>query len=243
MAIYNSLLACPATKVVKVEGMALSAASFVIQAADEIEVAPASFVMIHRAWGMTMGDAEDHFKTAAQLEQHDGVLADIYARRSKRKAAEWRELMTAESWFTGEEAIDAGLADRLIETAEDEGEEAEETEAAAHWDRRILDRFKHAPAALVAAIGPWSPGRQYYDSARALIRHVRVSNEGRVLSARNKERLNSIRDLAQEVIDTATATTAADDEEENRARAKRQAEVLTLMEIETDLALAGMEAL
>jgi len=189
LAIYNTLRAYPAHKVVRVEGLAASAASFIIQAADEIEVAEASFVMIHRAWGLSIGDADEHLKAAAQLEQDDGVLAGIYARRSGRDASEFRELMAAETWFTGAEAVEAKLADRLIEEPVD-ADEDQPTSAAA----KLLARYQHLPAAL------------------------------------------------KRPTDSPPNNAADTDTDEEQANAERQAQVLTLMQIETDLAFAGTEA-
>jgi len=199
LAIYNQLKQHPATKIVKVEGLAASAASFIIQAADQVEVAEASFVMIHRAWFVTIGDADDHLKSAALLEQNDGVIADIYAKRSKKPAAEWTEAMSAETWYTGPEAVEAGLADRLIPETSEEAEPEEQ--AAAALSRAHVLSFRNVPAALrqraTAAPSQRSPIHELTRIAAL------VHNEGKVLNAANRKRLNDIRSLAQEVLDSA----------------------------------------
>ena len=224
-AIYNQLLAYPATKVVKVEGLAASAASYIIQAADTIEVAEASFVMIHDAWGMTVGNADDHITVAAELEKFDGVIAGIYAKRSGRPVEEFAALMSAETWFTGQEAIDAKLADRLIPSA------AMTADApSARFDERALARFRKAPPAARVLLFP--------SRVAAMATTPPPRAEGKVLSAKNQDRLNQIRDLAQSVLDDAGPKPKEDDEPSNKGGA-----ALTLMQIDIDLAHAGLEAL
>lgn len=197
-AIYNLLAQHPATKVARVDGLAASAASYIIQAADSVEVAEASMVMIHNAWDMTVGNADDHLKAAADLEKFDGVIAGIYAKRSKRPIAEFAAAMAAETWYTGAEAVAAGLADKLVSAP------AEEQVPAARHDGRILAFYRRPPAAARERFRMPTPGRV----AAAALADVRA--EGRVLSAANKNRLNQIRDLAQEVLDTAEPATAED---------------------------------
>jgi hypothetical protein len=62
--------------------------------------------------------------------------------------------------------------------------------------------------------------------------------KGAVLNAENKKRLNDIRDLAQEVLDSAEPKES--EESEDRSASARR--TLVAMEIETSLAQAGMEA-
>lgn len=214
LAMYNQLLACPAKKIARVEGHAASAASVVIQGCDEIEVAAASMVMIHRAWGITAGNAEDHFTSAALLEKFDGVIADVYALRSGSPAAAWLEAMTAESWYTGPEAVDAKLADRLIKPAA-AASEPEETPAAARRAQshlRVLASYRNLPAALQARV----------ELARA---------ESRALNAENVGRAEQIRDLSIAMLESnrkkESESGAEDRAEQDRtaAQAARAAEL------------------
>lgn len=156
LAIYNTLLACPAHKIAKVEGLAASAASFLIQGCDEVQVAEASLMMIHRAWAFVMGNAEDMMSAAASLERDDGIIAAIYAKRTKKPVSDMLALMSAVSEYTGAEAIEAGLADKLIE----QPAPVEETSAQARWDARMLGRIVQAPAARATRFArPPSPVR------------------------------------------------------------------------------------
>lgn len=97
----------------KVDGVAASAASVLILAASSVEVAEGAFIMIHNAWSFTMGDAEDLRATAAILDQVDASLVKDYADKTGKPVAEIQAWMRAETWFTAQEAVDAGFADAI----------------------------------------------------------------------------------------------------------------------------------
>lgn len=115
IAIYNALRNHPATVTTRVDGLAASIASIIAQAGDRRLIQASGQMMIHNAWGLTVGDNRDHADMAKLLQQQDAVLAGIYAARSGRDADEFRDLMNAETWFTADAAVAAGLADEVIE--------------------------------------------------------------------------------------------------------------------------------
>ena len=96
-----------------VDGFAASAASVIAVAANKCVMADGAFMMIHRAWTMTLGNAAEHTATANLLEKIDGSLAATYAAKSGKDAATYATMMAAETWFDPKEAIDAGLADEI----------------------------------------------------------------------------------------------------------------------------------
>lgn len=134
-AIEAALREHPARIVVHVDGVAASAASVVAMAGDEIVMQPGAMLMVHKSWTLTYGNANDLLETAALLEKVDGTLAETYATRSGKPRDEIDAWMAAETWFTGAEAVSAGLADRVAEA---------ESKPAAAWN---LSAYAHAPAA------------------------------------------------------------------------------------------------
>lgn len=114
LTIYNALRTHPATVNVVVQGIAASIATVIAQAGDRVEMAPGSMMMIHEAYGFSMGTAGDMARAAAMLEKMTASIAGIYALRSGRDAGEWLPLMAAETWFNDQETVDAGLADGLV---------------------------------------------------------------------------------------------------------------------------------
>lgn len=114
LAILNSLRQHPATVNVVIDGVAASAASFIAMAGDSVKIAPQAMMMIHDASGLVMGNAQDMQEMAALLEKTSDNIASVYAQRAGGTQEEWRTAMKAETWYTDQEAVDAGLADEIL---------------------------------------------------------------------------------------------------------------------------------
>lgn len=134
-AMATALQSHPSKVIAHVDGLAASAASYVALAADEVEIAQGAFVMIHRAWGFTVGNAEDHLTQAALLEKIDAELVADYARQTGNDAEQIKAWLDAETWFTADEAVQNGFADRIAESGK----------AAARWNLAAFDRAPELP--------------------------------------------------------------------------------------------------
>lgn len=98
-----------------VESLAASAASFIaVGGADRVLMRKSSEMMLHRAWTLAEGNADDVRKTLADLERQDNKLANIYAGKAGGEVQDWLDAMSAETWYTAEEAVAAGLADGIV---------------------------------------------------------------------------------------------------------------------------------
>lgn len=125
IAIYNALRTHPARVVTRVDGVAASAASVIVQAGDRRVMVESSQLMIHEAWGLAIGPADELREFADLLDKQNGIIAGIYAARSDRNADEFRETMRSDTWLTDQEAVDLGLADEvLVPQRQDDPEEA-----------------------------------------------------------------------------------------------------------------------
>lgn len=113
IAIGNAIRAHGGPVTVVVDGLAASIASVIAQAGAERVMRPGSMMMIHDAFGACVGNAAEMAKMAQTLDEVSGNLAGIYASRAGRTAPEWRDAMRAETWYTADEAVVAGLADRV----------------------------------------------------------------------------------------------------------------------------------
>ena len=98
-----------------VDGVAASAASFLLAAADEVRMSSAAFIMIHDASTVAFGNSSQIRETAEWLDMIDGQLAGIYAKRGTKTEAEYRQAMDDTTWFTAEKAVEWGLADYVDE--------------------------------------------------------------------------------------------------------------------------------
>lgn len=99
----------------RVMGIAASAASFVIMAANEIEMPENSMMMVHYASGMAWGNAEEMRETADILDKIDASIVGIYTARTGKSEEDVRALLAAETYLTASEAKERGFADTVTE--------------------------------------------------------------------------------------------------------------------------------
>ena len=111
MAIYHFLKGHKARKTVHVDGIAASIASVVAMAGDRIVCPSNATMMIHNPWGASIGDGDEMRRTAEVLDMLRGQIAEVYSSRTGLEAGEVLELMDAETWMTGTEAVERGFAD------------------------------------------------------------------------------------------------------------------------------------
>lgn len=102
-----------------IDGLAASAASFVAMAGETVTIGRNAQVMVHDAAGLCFGNSADMTDLASRLDQISDNIASIYAGRTDKTADEWRDIMRAETWFTADEAVAAGLADEVSGDGED----------------------------------------------------------------------------------------------------------------------------
>ena len=116
IAIYNRLKALKGNVITINDGLAASAASVIFQAGNTRKMNTGSNLMIHGVSGLLFDyyNIQDLKNIIKQFEAHNKAVINIYAEKSGRPADEIKTLMDKETWFTGQSAIDAGLADELI---------------------------------------------------------------------------------------------------------------------------------
>lgn len=109
----NALRSHSARVVAVVEGLAASAASFLAVSADETVMMPSSRLMLHAAWGIAIGNAADLRATADLLDNLTLDIAEVYAAKTGEDASTWLDRLQSDQWYSAQEAVDAGLADRI----------------------------------------------------------------------------------------------------------------------------------
>lgn len=141
-AIEQAIREHPSQVIAHIDGYAASAASYIALAADEVQIAPGGFFMIHKAWTFAFGNADDLMDTAGLLEKIDESLVKTYADRTGQDAEQIRDWMRDETWFTADEAVQHGFADKVAEAS---------AKAKAEWN---LAAYDHAPAAVNGKAAP-----------------------------------------------------------------------------------------
>lgn len=137
-AIYDLLSRHPGLVTVDVDGLAASAASFIMLAGDLIRAPKHAFVMVHDAMTGPYGNEATLRSAADILGKVSATMAEMYADRAGEDAEYWRNVMTANgedgTWYTGQEALTAGLIDELNTTLKGEDPVTEDELVAARLD-------------------------------------------------------------------------------------------------------------
>ena len=114
-AIQTALKAHPARVVAHIDGMAASAAAFLVMAADEVEMARGAFFMIHNAWTVARGDARELRQVADLLDKVNASILEDFARKTGLENDLITEMMDAETWLNADEALEWGFVDRVFD--------------------------------------------------------------------------------------------------------------------------------
>jgi ATP-dependent protease ClpP protease subunit len=150
IAIYNALLSHGATVTAEVVGLAASIASVIVMAASDIAMNQTALMMVHNPYSAVVGgDAGEMRKMAATLDKVKDSMITAYRRHTKKTKAEVAELMDAETWFSANEARDAGFVEEVTDPEESDDEPED---LAAAFAAPIFAKFKHPPAQLAARL-------------------------------------------------------------------------------------------
>ncbi|MBE0403073.1 head maturation protease, ClpP-related [Halomonas citrativorans] len=157
--IANYLRAHPAKVVVNVLGQASSIASVIAAAGDEVNMGLGSWMMVHQPWTVALGNADELRALAGDLDKiTDGLMANYLARVGEDKREAMLALLKGENGkdgtlLTAEEAVEFGLADRVLVETKAAASMASLARAMAHGAeqaRAKLQQFK-PPKAMTAA--------------------------------------------------------------------------------------------
>lgn len=101
--------------VAHIDGLAASAATYVALAANQVNMADGSFFMIHNAWTLGYGNKSDFAELVNLLDKIDQSIINDYAKKTGKTIEEISGWMSAETWFTAQEALDNGFVDAVTE--------------------------------------------------------------------------------------------------------------------------------
>ena len=114
-AIFNAIKNFSGSKTAIIEGIAGSAASYVMLACDTIKAFENATVFIHNPlvdWAS--GNSKDLDKISEELKKFEEIYVEAYVAKSGKDADEIRILMDAETLFSAQEAKEFGLIDEVI---------------------------------------------------------------------------------------------------------------------------------
>lgn len=122
-----------------VDGLAASAASFLIMEADDITMYKNSMLMIHKPMCMSFGNANDLRKDIETLNKlEESVMMPLYRSKAKCSDDEIKAKIDAETWLSAEET--AEMFDVIL---------SDEQKEVVACDRTILAKYKNCPKKLM----------------------------------------------------------------------------------------------
>jgi ATP-dependent Clp protease protease subunit len=139
-AIYTLLAQHKAEVTAYIDGLAASAASFIAMAADKIVMSEGAWMMIHNAWGVAVGGANDLRDAGNLLDRINVTMVEKYAARTGNDQKEIKKWMDAETWMEAKEAKEKGFAEEVVGNVK---------MAASVSRPKIYSTFKNIPNALL----------------------------------------------------------------------------------------------
>jgi ATP-dependent protease ClpP protease subunit len=144
LAIYNALKRTGARIVVTIDGMAMSIASLIAMAGDELQMAANALLMIHAPWMNSSGNSKELRDSADYLDVWAQGMATSYAAKTGKPVEDCLALLMdgQDHFFTAAEALAEGWIDSIVEAKP----------VAAHAALRVMAeaRFHLLPAAAAA---------------------------------------------------------------------------------------------
>lgn len=145
---FNMLRNYPGHVTAVLSGYAMSMASYIPLAADRIIAEDNAVFMIHNVHGGVYGDHNYILKYGNETAALSKLLAGAYVRHTGMDLEELQQMMDQETYFYGQEIVEAGFAHELAETEnEDDKDNCIALARTAHRDcRKMLAENMQAAA-------------------------------------------------------------------------------------------------
>lgn len=112
--IYTALKGHKGKKIVKIVGIAASAASIIAMAGDKILISPTAQIMIHNVRSGAEGDYRDLGHASDILKNYNKSIANAYRLKTGLSEKELLDLMNKESWFNAQQALEYKFVDEIM---------------------------------------------------------------------------------------------------------------------------------
>ncbi|MDP4158390.1 MAG: Clp protease ClpP [Bacillota bacterium] len=112
--IYTSLKDYQGKIIVKVVGIAASAASVIAMAGHVVKISPTAQIMIHNVSSYAEGDYRNMQHEADVLKNYNKSIANAYILKTGMSQEALLELMNQETWLNAQQAKENGFADEVM---------------------------------------------------------------------------------------------------------------------------------
>ncbi len=112
--IYTMLMGYKGEVVVKIVGVAASAASIIAMAGDKVLISPTAEMMIHNITSQASGDYRDFEHESNILKDYNSTIANAYIIKTGMNKDELLAMMDEETWLTPEKALEHEFVDEIM---------------------------------------------------------------------------------------------------------------------------------
>lgn len=147
--IYTLLSQHSGRVTVNIQGLAASAASVIAMAGDVVHISPTAQIMIHKAWTIADGNADDMAHTSEFLDGIDDSIMNAYVAKTGLDKSELSNMMAKETWLTASQAVDYGFADDVMDFGRSK-EPVLNSIGYPQVSRAVVDRWKKTMASAEA---------------------------------------------------------------------------------------------
>jgi ATP-dependent protease ClpP protease subunit len=218
-AIRAMLLEYPGRKTVSINGLAASAAVAIALAGDVVKIYDTSYMMVHNpGYGGLMGylDADTLQKFADELRLFREGIISGYQTRTGLNREKLAEMMDAETWMTGAQAVELGFADELVTGGKPVQQDP------------TIQNYVNVPAALLNISGQAPAVKVYLQEAQVRLEQKKefaYQGETSIMTVTIRELLKQRENLVQRATEI-TATADAEKRDLNEAERAEFQEIL-----------------
>lgn len=148
--IYNLIRSYSGKTKAVLSGYAMSAASYIPLAADEVIAEDNAVYMIHNVQGVTWGDYNEILKYGEIVKRLSQLMAKAYIDFTGKKAEEIASLMDAETWYYGDEITKNGFAHSTRLGSNDDDQDVNDEQAMSTALAAATNRHKDLTAKMLA---------------------------------------------------------------------------------------------
>ena len=180
--IFNLIKNYDGEKTARLMGVAASMGSYIPLACDKIIAEANAVMMIHNAWGMGIGTAEDLRAEATVLEGLSSIICAAYVAKTGKTMEECQAMMDAETWMFGQEMVDAGFVDEMVGTPDKSAKaEAVKTARAALAEaKKIVSEYEggDSPRRVAALVDLMKPKERKAVVDVPAVKPAKTENKG-----------------------------------------------------------------
>lgn len=117
---YNMLINHKGEVVIKIDGIAASAASVIAMAGTKVLMSPVSMLMIHNPMTIAFGDKEQMKQAISMLDEVKESIMNAYEIKTGLPRNKLSNMMDSETWMNVHKAMELGFCDGILERENEE---------------------------------------------------------------------------------------------------------------------------